>query len=356
MLELKYYDYYRQSKDPYDVRVQLVQSAKRIGIKPTAKRFATSPKTVRKWVERFKEGGKSNLKDQSRRPKSSPNVIRPYWQFKIQEVCRTAEKRNKRINATFIKRKHRIPYSTKTILRVMREVGYIRHKRKKYQRKRDLREIKKRLKPFEKIQIDVKYLDDIPEFYPAWVVFRLPKYQFTARCVRTGALFISYAIEKTVTNAAIFATLLQRHMNAYGVSLEASVIQTDNGTEFTTPSHSLETTIFTEVVSKLMQAEHKLIPPGAKTWQSDVETSHRLIEDELYACEQFVTKWDFYRKAAEYQRYFNLERFNSYKRGSPIQILEELDPTINPEVLVYKPILLDAQLKKVKEDLAQLVA
>lgn len=296
------------------------------------------------------------MKDQSRRPKNSPNVIKPYWFFKIQDVCRTAEKRNKRINAAFIKRKHQIPYSLKTILRVMREVGYIKHKRKKYQRKRDLREIKKQLKPFEKIQIDVKYLDDIPEFYPEWVVFRLPKYQFTARCVRTGALFISYAIEKTVTNAAVFAMLLQRHLHTYGVFLEESVIQTDNGTEFTTPSHSLETTIFTEVVNNVMQAEHRLIPPGAKTWQSDVETSHRLIEDELYACERFTTKRDFYRKAAEYQWYFNLERYNSYKQGSPKQILAELDPAINPEVLVYKPILLDAQLKKVKEDLAELVA
>lgn len=356
MLEFKYYDYYRQSKDPYDVRVQLVQSAKRIGIKPTARKYATSPKTVRKWMQRFNEGGKSNLKDQSRRPHASPNVIKPFWYFKIQDVCHTAQKRNKRINATFIKRKHQIPYSTKTILRVMREVGYIKHRRKKYQRKRDLREIKKQLKPFEKIQIDVKYLDDIPEFYPEWVVFRLPRYQYTARCVRTGALFVSYAIEKTVTNAAIFATLLQRHFDKHGVSLSESVIQTDNGTEFTTPFNSLEETIFTEVVTRLMQAEHRLIPPGAKTWQSDVETSHRLIEDELYACERFTTKRDFYRKAAEYQRYFNLERYNSYKQGTPQQILEELDPTINPAVLMYKPILLDAQLKKVKEDLAQLVA
>ena len=47
--------------------------------------------------------------------------------------------------------------------------GFIR---KKYERKRDLREIKKKLKPFEKIQTDVKYLDDIPEMYPECIVFK----------------------------------------------------------------------------------------------------------------------------------------------------------------------------------------
>jgi hypothetical protein len=36
--------------------------------------------------------------------------------------------------------------------------------------------------------------------------------------------------------------------------------------------------------------------------------------------------------------------------------LAKLAPSINPEVLVYKPILLDAQLKKVKEALAELAA
>ncbi|GAH03189.1 unnamed protein product, partial [marine sediment metagenome] len=49
---------------------------------------------------------------------------------------------------------------------------FLRIYKKKYERKRDLREIKKKLKPFEKIQIDVKYLDDIPEMYPECIVFK----------------------------------------------------------------------------------------------------------------------------------------------------------------------------------------
>ncbi len=105
-------------------------------------------------------------------------------------------------------------------------------KRKKYQRKRDLREVKKMLKPFEKIQVDIKYLDDIPEFYTAYRVFRLPKYQITARCVRTGALFYAYAMEKTSTNTTMFLLRLGEHLKAHGVELNTVIIQTDNGTEF----------------------------------------------------------------------------------------------------------------------------
>jgi len=45
-----------------------------------------------------------------------------YWYSKIQEVCDRAQKDNKRITAVRIQRRHRVPYSTKTILKVMREI------------------------------------------------------------------------------------------------------------------------------------------------------------------------------------------------------------------------------------------
>lgn len=136
------------------------------------------------------------LRDNSRRPHHSPNKIIPFWYFKILDICKTAQKRNKRINAILIKRKYNITYSTNTILRVTGESGYMPQKRRKYQRKRDLREVKNMLKPFEKIHIYNKYLDDIHEFYTAYRVFRLPEYRITARCIRAGALFYAYDLGK----------------------------------------------------------------------------------------------------------------------------------------------------------------
>jgi hypothetical protein len=58
--------------------------------------------------------------------------------------------------------------------------------------------------------------------------------------------------------------------------------------------------------------EHHTIPPGAHTWQSDVETAHRLIEDEFYEVETLSSRDDFLAKATTYNLWFNAVRKNSY--------------------------------------------
>ena len=55
------------------------------------------------------------------------------------------------------------------------------------------------MKPFEKIQIDLKELKDIPQYYP-FISKGFPKYQFSAREVRTGMTFLSYGYEKSAFN------------------------------------------------------------------------------------------------------------------------------------------------------------
>ena len=39
----------------YALRLQVVASARQIGVKPTARRYGTSPQTVRKWMRRYQE-------------------------------------------------------------------------------------------------------------------------------------------------------------------------------------------------------------------------------------------------------------------------------------------------------------
>jgi hypothetical protein len=57
--------------------------------------------------------------------------------------------------------KQQLKQSLPTVLRVLKKHGYFIKRKTKTERKRDLREIKNKYKAFEKIQIDVKYLDDI---------------------------------------------------------------------------------------------------------------------------------------------------------------------------------------------------
>lgn len=60
----------------------------------------------------------------------------------------------------------------------------------------------------ERIQVDTKDLDDIPEYWPQMRRLGLPGYQFTARDVRTGAQFLGFAYEKTLTHGLLFISLL----------------------------------------------------------------------------------------------------------------------------------------------------
>ena len=54
-----YFDLVREMKDAYNHRLRLVESAKQIGIRPTARLFATTVPTVRKWLRRFAQHGPS---------------------------------------------------------------------------------------------------------------------------------------------------------------------------------------------------------------------------------------------------------------------------------------------------------
>ena len=53
----------------------MVKHAIEHGIKPTARVFMTTPKTVRKWVKRYEQDGYRALDDASRAPHHPPNQV-----------------------------------------------------------------------------------------------------------------------------------------------------------------------------------------------------------------------------------------------------------------------------------------
>ena len=56
------------------------------------------------------------------------------------------------------------------------------------------------------------------------------------------------------------------------------LFQTDNGTEFINRSKK-HLSSFEKVIKEKYQAKHKLIHPVRPAYNSDVESSHKLIED-----------------------------------------------------------------------------
>jgi hypothetical protein len=92
-------------------------------------------------------------------------------------------------------------------------------------------------------------------------------------------------------------------------------------------------------------SQHVRIPPAAHTYQSDVETVHRLVEDEFFDLETFTSRSDFLAKVHTYQLYFNLARPNSHKENqTPWQIIERLAARSPLELCLLPPVFLDYYL------------
>jgi hypothetical protein len=80
------------------------------------------------------------------------------------------------------------------------------------------------------------------------------------------------------------------------------------------------------------------IPPAAHTYQGEVETVHRLEEDEFFGLEDFSNRGEFLAKVHTYQIYFNLARPNSHKENlSPWQIIERLAPARRSNSACFRP-------------------
>ena len=88
-------------------------------------------------------------------------------------------------------------------------------------------------------------------------------YQYTARDIKTGALFVSLAYGHNRHSSAIFADRILTHLKRYGIT--PRIIQTDNGSEFAGTRDALDdTSLFIQVVTRNKKIEHRRIPPSAK--------------------------------------------------------------------------------------------
>jgi hypothetical protein len=333
----------RLSKDKKQQRYQMVIHARVHGVKPAARLYATTPKTVRKWFLRFIEGGYQALGDLSRRPHFSPRATQDDREKKIVALKAVY----KRLGADQVKILENLPESAKTIRKIWRKNGISnRCRRKKHVTKQNLREIKKQFALFERVCEDTKDLFDIPEYWPQMRFLRLPKTQYTFREISCGIQFLGFSEERSLTNSELFAEYINEHLKKYGLIVENGIRQTDNGSEYVGSWSAKNPSAYTLAIesAKLI---HGTIPPGAHRFQSDVETVHNLIETEFYEIEKFTDRTDFMEKAHTYQLFFNLERPNRYKENkSPWQLAQEKRPDITKEALMLPPVDLDALLNK----------
>ncbi len=326
-------------KDAYNHRLRLVQSARQHGIKPTARWFQTTVPTVRKWLRRYQQHGLRGLIELSRAPHRQPGKTPAV----IEQQVVALRQQLPTFGARRLIREFDLALSHGAVERIWRAHGLLHKRRRKYRRKQDLARIKATWRVFQQISADTKDLNDIPLYWPQAQAFDLPAVEYTARDVRSGLLFWAFAQRRSASASAVFAARIQQHLQRYGVSLRDLVWQTDNGGEFIGSfDRKGQRTGFP---AALGDSQHVRIPPSAHTFQSDVETVHRLVEDEFFDLESFSTRGDFLAKAFTYQLYFNLARPNSHKQHlSPWQIIEQLEPRSPLQLCLLPPVFLDYYL------------
>ena len=343
MCPYPWYQVMRFSKDKKQQRYQMVIYAKEHGIKPAARTYAATPKTIRKWVDRFNRGSYQDLNDLSRRPHHSPNALPPE---EIVHIVRL-KKKYKRVGAEQVKALENLNRSPKTIRKTWRNNGVSsRKRRKKHITKQNLREVKKQFKLFERCCEDTKDLFDIPEYYIQMKLKHLPKCQYTLREVSCGVQFLGFASERSLAHATLFADYVNEHLKKFNLIVNKAKRQTDNGSEYIGAWNAKEPSAYTLAIEKA-ELVHDTIPPGAHRWQSDVETVHNLIEFEFYEIETFKDRTNFMQKALAYQTFFNFQRPNSYKENkTPWQLAKEKKPDLPEEALLLPPVDLDALMNK----------
>ncbi len=204
-----YYDLVREMRDAYNHRLRLVESARQGGIKPTARLFATTVPTVRKWLRRYQQLGPSGLLEQSRAPRRQPRKTPPQVEQQVVELRQQLPT----FGARRLIREFALPLSHRALERIWRSHGLMKKRRRKYQRKQDLAEVKATWRLFQQISADTKDLDDIPHYWPQAQRLGLPVIQYTAREVPSGLLFWSFAERRSAAASAVFAARIQRHLN-----------------------------------------------------------------------------------------------------------------------------------------------
>ena len=339
MCPAKYYDTVRDCSSPFNTRLRMVLRSFETNTSQTAREYDTTRVTVRKWRRLYAAHGTKGLMSRLRAPKNIPHKTPKHIEDEIL--------RHRDVLPSWgpvrLKEDFNIAVSTGAIYRILKQNGRIdKKRRRKHDIKRELSAIKMQLKTFQKIQIDVKDLSDIPRYYRPMRFNGLPRYQFTARDVKSGMLYIAYARRHDCINAANFLTLLAEHLKEHGIDLNTVSIQTDNGLEFIGSWKMKTRSLFTHMSEKVFGMKHYRIPPNSPTYNSDVETTHLRIEKDFYDLEDFESVGALSVKSLTYLLQFNLLRRNRMKfNKTSFEIVSEEHPDIKKTIVQFPTIVLD---------------
>jgi len=293
MSPIKYYTVIK-NKDKdfiFSIRMQIVRDALEKGIKPVARFYGASKNTVKKWLNRYKKNGTAGMVEESRAPHHIPHKTGK----EVEEEVLKERESKPGWGAKRLKRDFELSCSHGAIERILREHGKIKPRKKKKKVRNNLREIKDKFRSFERNCLDTKHLYDIPCYWTQMRVLGLPKYQYTFRDMKLGAMFLGYSRELSLSHSVLFAEIIGRWLKGHGVKTEGTIWQSDGGSEFIGSWQAKSKSAFIKGIEGI-GGEHFQIPKT--TYNADVETVHNTIEFEFYDIEGFNDRDDFFQRQA----------------------------------------------------------
>ena len=336
--------YENSKRKQTSIRQEMVKYAQIHGIKPAARYFGCSKNTVKKWTRCYESGGTGALTNGQKGPKNIPHKTSKEVEEHIIKCRKQAPCYGpKRLKWAF----EDIQVSESAIARILRQNNLTRKRRKKYQRKQDLRMVKAAYyKGLSHHQEDVKHLYDIPHYWTQLQKMRLPCYQYTVRDTKSGMMMLGFGSEYNEQYSTIMTERYLYHLRLHGILMKEVTIQTDNGSEFGAKKRHIDQLGLRNTIEREIGAKHNFIPPGMSNANADVESVHATIEDEFFHLQTFSGRDDFWVQVQAYQYFYNLVRPNFSKQGkTPLQIVMEDRPGIDTMVAGFPVLDLDAEFR-----------
>jgi transposase len=324
----------------FTLRREMVMHAEAHGIKDAAREYECARNTVRCFLRRYRAEGNDGLFDRSRRPHHSPNKT----PMEVENLLVEKRELGPGFGVRRLIEEFELPLGHNAAQRIIRERGLTKRRKKKKETQRDLRAVKAAYRPFTRVQLDVKYLNDIPFYWRQMVDLKLPRFQYTFRDESTGATFVVYGDELSKTFATLAVKRFLEHLQRNGIDTKETVIKTDLGIEFDGNTIHFEEESFHRTIEKF-QATHRFNPPQCPNANADVESIHNTIENEFFDAVSFKNRTDFFEKITTYQNWYNLKRTISTRgHKSPATLLREKLPHLSPRIFLLNPIPLESIL------------
>ena len=331
-------------------RLRACRCAKELGIGVAASITGVDRKTISRWLQVFQgfEGGGvaealEALKNKSRIGQKHKNKTP---QETIDRIVECREKTG--LGARLIKFILELKESEKTINKILKAKGYMEKPKPKPRVRTDMSAYRATIAPFRIIQIDIKYLCDIPFLVCNLREYKLPQYQITARDYKSGTTFIGFAHNKDSTSVAIFTAYVIEQLKSAGIDVSNIIFLSDNGSEF---KHILKKNGFSlyEEILKSRGVNYRFIPVASPTYNSDVESFHNRIEQELYKIDEIYSESSMFYKTWFYMVWYNTIRPNRNKENkSPATILKEYGFSNIEKITTIHPIFVDKFVKNIE--------